>query len=652
MRSFAHLTLVLLVARCAASQAFASGVILLSGGPSAPNRAERNYARVVTRRLDLWLNELAVGHDVVEEEDLNGARLARAQLVILGYNPHPPKNHLAMFEAFVKRGGKLIVFYAAEPRLATMLGMKLGAYKSASESGGLSGMLFNKAAPPNLPAEVAQDSRNIRPVYPAAQGAAVIAHWVNAGGQVTVDPACVMSRRGAWVTHVLLDDRDTWNKKRLLIGLLGHYEPSVWAPAARAALASAGRWGSYDNVEEAIQGIGRAVTGTPREEAARARLAQAEVLHALCLDLLKAGRYPDGFARSHQVRDLLLQAYGCAQESRRGEFRGVWEHSGTGPFPGNWDQTCRVLREHGITDLFVNVLGDGWAHYETRVLSRSNVFQLYGDQLALCTAAARKHGIRVHVWKLCWRVENAPVDWLSMLRKTGRLQVTDTGETINWLCPAHVENLKQEKDSIREILGRYDVDGIHLDYIRYPNGHSCYCSNCRRSFEAAIGKRLARWPSDVLTGSLKKDYTRWRRDRITRLVADVSAFARKRQPAIRISASVYGRYPLCVDSVGQDWGQWLREGYVDFVCPMNYTDDLKRFRAWTLSQIMLPSAKGRVYPGIGVTATESRLGPAEVIDQIAALRKLGAGGFALFDLDRVLTDEILPVLSLGTTAEP
>jgi len=652
MRYSAALISVWLGFVCATAAAPGPEVILLKGSISAPNDAERNYARIVAARLDLWLNELAVAHDVIEETDLDRARLGGARVVILGYNPLPPGHHLKLLKKFVDGGGKLIVFYAADPRLAALLGMKLGAYKAASTPGCWSAMLFNEASPPHLPARVSQDSRNIRPVYPAAQDATVIARWAGAAGKAGADPACVISDRGAWITHVLLDDGDTWNKKRMLLGLVGHFYPAAWEPSARASLAAAADWGRYGSVEETVQGIGRLVSGTPREKGAREKLARAEELYARCVSLLEAARYADCFAQSREVRNLLVQAYGCAQESRRGEFRGVWDHSGTGLFPGDWDRTCRLLRAHGMTDIMVNVLGDGRAHYDSRVLFRSGVFEAYGDQLAACTAAARKNGIRVHAWKLCWRVAGAPPDWVAKLKKDGRLQVTDEGATIDWLCPAHLDNLKLEKDSIREILGRYDVDGIHLDYIRYPGSHACYCRTCRAAFEVAVGKRTAHWPDDVVGGALRKEYIRWRRTLITRLVADVGAFARKRRPSIKVSASVYGRYPLCADSVGQDWGEWLKKGYVDFVCPMNYTVDLKRFRTWTLSQLILPYAKNRVYPGIGVTAAEGRLGPVEVIDQIKALRQLGAGGFALFDLDGVLTNEILPVLDLGITSKP
>jgi hypothetical protein len=58
----------------------------------------------------------------------------------------------------------------------------------------------------------------------------------------------------------------------------------------------------------------------------------------------------------------------------------------------------------------------------------------------------------------------------------------------------------------------------------------------------------------------------------------------------------------------------------------------------------------KIISGLGVTAAESRLTPIEVIDQINASRKAGAAGFALFDLDTTLRQEVMPVLRLGITA--
>ena len=118
---------------------------------------------------------------------------------------------------------------------------------------------------------------------------------------------------------------------------------------------------------------------------------------------------------------------------------------------------------------------------------------------------------------------------------------------------------------------------------------------------------------------------------------------------VQLSAAVYGKYPSCKWSVGQDWKLWQKEGLVDLLCPMDYSNKLSFFKSLVKDQISSSTEFSHVWPGIGVTASESRLGPVEVLDQIESARKLGAQGVVLFDLDVTLLQEILPVLQLGAS---
>ena len=444
------------------------------------------------------------------------------------------------------------------------------------------------------------------------------------------------------MSHVLLADGDLWNKKLMLLGMIASLEPSVWRHAARRSMQLTGGLSGFRSVEDAAAAIGELGKSSGADVAPI--LSRVRRYNGRRQELMAAGRYPDVVRLSGTIRDMLTWAYGRAQRPAWPPFRGVWDRSGRGLRPGDWAGTCRLLEHHGITDVFPNMLLAGQAHYSSSVLEESETRRVYGDQLAQCLDAAHAHGLRVHAWKICWNMAGAPAPLLDRLKRDGRLQVSDTGETVNWLCPSQAANLQWEKDSVREIVREYPVDGIHLDFIRYSDSHVCFCHHCRRVFEQALGRPLANWPGDVRKGPLLKEYRRWRAERISVLVRDVSALARRVRPGVRVSAAVYGRYPLCVDSVGQDWGAWLREGIVDFVCPMNYTADTRQFADYTRSQLALPSARGRIYPGIGVTASESRLDPVQVIDQIAVLRREGAEGFVLFGLNRVLAEGILPVL--------
>ena len=107
-----------------------------------------------------------------------------------------------------------------------------------------------------------------------------------------------------------------------------------------------------------------------------------------------------------------------------------------------------------------------------------------------------------------------------------------------------------------EVVRKYDVDGIHFDYIRYPNNDLDYSDYSRKKFESDTGLKVTSWPSDCYSGELHDQYRDWRAAQITRLVATVSREARKIRPGVKISAAVFRDYPSCRDAVGQEWPVW------------------------------------------------------------------------------------------------
>ena len=642
----------LLIALTLAAKTPAASIFLVQGTTSNPVPAERRFAEKQTRRLSAWLADLNIQHSVIDDDDVIQGLPSSARLLILGYNPNPPSSEVRALKHFVKRGGKLIVFYGADPDLASLMGFKLGPYRSGGETAPWHAVCFNGMAPEHLPAVVRQHSRNMRPVYPKEPGSAIIAQWEDASGQLLDDPAWLSSPYGFWMTHVLRDDGDTWNKKRMLAGLIGVLEPGIWPAIAERALDRAATLDHFASYEDTVSAIRSAVKSPSRRPEVELCLTAAAALFAQQTALLANSNHTDVVNTSETLRLKLVEALGLAQLPRLGEFRGVWDHQATGLYPGDWPRTCRLLASQGVTAVFSNAMWPGVAHYDSRQLSHSQVFDAYGDQIRQFVTAAHSSGLKAHVWKVCWRLDRAPADVVASLRKQGRLQVSDSGQTLDWLCPSHPDNLRMEKDAVREVVSTYDVDGIHLDYIRYPDSHACYCPGCRTRFEQSVGRPLTQWPPPGTALLLRKKFRDWRAAQHTRLVQDLSVATKRINPDIEISAAVFGRYPLCVDSVGQDWGLWLRNGYVDFVCPMNYTTDGERFSELVRDQLALPGANGRIFPGIGATAAESRLDELEVIEQINALRDAGAAGFVLFDLNPIMEKEILPVLRLGITASP
>ena len=102
-----------------------------------------------------------------------------------------------------------------------------------------------------------------------------------------------------------------------------------------------------------------------------------------------------------------------------------------------------------------NQLWAGRADYPSKLLPQSETFRKYGDQVAQCVAAAHRHGLQVHVWKVNFNLGNAPREFVEKLRREGRTQVSASGKATNWLCPSHPENFKLEVDTMLEVARMY-----------------------------------------------------------------------------------------------------------------------------------------------------------------------------------------------------
>ncbi len=241
------------------------------------------------------------------------------------------------------------------------------------------------------------------------------------------------------------------------------------------------------------------------------------------------------------------------------------------------------------------------------------------------------------------------LSFVAKLRAEGRTQKDRQGKDVNWLCPSHPDNFALERDSMLELVRDYDVDGIHFDYIRYPNADACYCEGCRQRFEAATGAKIEHWPDDVISGKYADSFGDWRREQITRLVRAVSQEAHKIRPGIKVSAAVFGNWKSARKAVGQDAEAWVEAGYLDFVCPMDYESEDATFSKWVRNQVAAIDHKIPCYAGIGAFKLS---GPEQLARQIQLSRELGADGFVIFSLTEKLATEFLPPMRLGVTSAP
>jgi len=620
-------------------------VIVLKSDVSArqmPGQASsfEQSAKIVAQGL----RASGIASATISDDELTRDQLALAKLVVLPQNPVLTDRVEKLLADYARQGGKFLVFYTLPHGLRPLFNLEGGDQIKAGRPGAFARIQFEENALPGAPGSVAQNSGNISSLQPVHGAGRVLAGWLDADGKPAGHPAIIATSNCLAMTHVLLPGDDE-NKARLLLAMACALVPELGRQAVEVSIAGIGQLASFANFEDAVAQITKLDTGRRATKA----LAAAAALRDAASQLSAEKKYAEAMEKAAEAAKELKLAFCLAQTPLPGEFRAFWCHSALGVPGMDWDEAIRRLAENGFTAIIANMLSGGVVYYPSKVLPAAKAVAERGDQIRECLAACRKYGVQLHVWKVDWNLMNAPKEFADKMRDEHRLQMSFRGNEEPWLCPSHPENQKLEIAAMLELVRNYDLDGIHFDYIRYPGNDFCFCDGCRERFQHAIGASLSAWPADVLPGgSRRQQWLDWRRDNITTVVKAVSEQARALKPKLKISAAVFRYWNVDRDTVGQDWKLWCDKGYLDFVCPMDYTSSKLRFEDMVSQQV---SWAGKVpcYPGLGVSASSSHFGADRAIEEIEITRRHQTGGFVIFNYGANESRELLPQLGAGIT---
>jgi uncharacterized lipoprotein YddW (UPF0748 family) len=614
-------------------------VKIIQGSWTSSSATAENTANLIAECLDAW----SIEYGMVTDEDVETKGLGDVKLVILPYNSNMPEQEITHLKNFINGGGKLIAFYLLESSLADLLGINITYIKSYE----LGAMNFTPGIVDCIPERVEQASWNIHISTPSTTDTQVLAYWEDADGVLLDKAAWLISPRGAFMTHILLDD-DINMKKHLIFSIVSHFLPELREGVSTTFIENIMPVGHYEIFDEAVNGILKEAESTSLFEVVQNELKQAVSYRTQAIDSITSGLFCETLDIATSSRLHLLEGYYLVQQPKCPEFRAIWESAGTGIFPGDWDASARILRNSGFNAVIPIVFTAGMAHFNSSFLPHSDTYNTYGDQVSQCVTGCHNNGIEAHPRKITWNLLWTDQSFIDDMRNQGRTQVDVDGNPVDYLCPSDPRNYQLEFDSIMEVVTNYDIDGFHYDFIRYPSSKTCYCDPCRDRFTSDTGHVVVNWPDDCYSGSLKDEYREWRREQITRLVRSVHDSVKVVKPHVKISAAVFQSYPYCRDSVGQDWVYWMEEGYVDFVCPMNYTPSLNTFTNLITNQQNYVKGVKPLYPGISLHRTPSS-GTDQIIAQISITRNLDTGGFVLFNLVDPLAETHFPNLTKGLT---
>jgi uncharacterized lipoprotein YddW (UPF0748 family) len=300
----------------------------------------------------------------------------------------------------------------------------------------------------------------------------------------------------------------------------------------------------------------------------------------------------------------------------------VWVVRNALSSPTAWKEALEAVERVGCRRIYLQVSGRWDAFYPSQVFGPPAAAPFgpgWEDPFGEALAEARARGIEVHAWvnaMLAWSAEEPPPaghvfrnhpDWFvtdaggRSMRSLSRAELDRRGlRGEGWfLDPAVLEVRTELRRFILELVLRYPVDGVHLDYIRYPAG----------------------WAPAGGAGSVGY---------LVGLIRDDLAVVR---PEVRLSAAVLPVPEVAREAFGQDWAEWLGREILDEAVPMVYRAD-----ATAIEEIVdaYPDVLARWRLRIGVRL--DGIAPGEVRRAAAELAEEGVLGIALFSHNLLMED--------------
>lgn len=367
--------------------------------------------------------------------------------------------------------------------------------------------------------------------------------------------------------------------------------------------------------------------------------------------LKKAQHNPESIQKySQEAIESANMALKSIVPYKNNEFKGVWLRP-VETSEKEIAESVKRIKAAGIDNIFLET------YFHGRTIFPSKTMEKYGfvkqnekfagfDPLKVWIKYAHKNNIKVHAWFETFyvgiqRPETNPQNILAVkphwANKTKRnyniMAPTPSISEHNgfFIDPANSEVHDFLLALITEIIDDYKVDGINLDYIRYPQSVSIndtnawgYTDIARSEFQTIYGKDPVNL---TVSDPLWLKWCEYRRNKVTYFVSKVGALGREKNTYI--SAVIFPDRLSAMTTKQQDWRSWSTKGYVNGFTPLFLTCNARTLNT-LITNVMNAKAPGTdLFAGLFVTF----MGGSEedLIREIHETRKLNINGVILFD---------------------
>lgn len=336
------------------------------------------------------------------------------------------------------------------------------------------------------------------------------------------------------------------------------------------------------------------------------------------------------------------------------ELKGVWVRP-VEKSESEVERTLDQMQQLGINTIFLETYFHGKTIFPSEIMrdygfeAQNPIFRGY-DPLSVWVRGAHRRNMTLHVWFESFYIGNKlpQEDAYNILavrptwgnKNKANSEVSSPVQHISehrgyFIDPANPEVVEFLTKLILEISAKYNIDGVNLDYVRYPVSAKASSSNyeasnwgytpyAREEFKKIYGIDPVRISYGT---SMWNKWDNYRQDRISKYVANVKNVLKDR--GIVLSAVVFPDYKSSLETKQQNWARWSSYSYVDALTPLILTADYNLANDMLIELKKKSSSKTKIYPGLFVGFMEGE--SEDLLKQIHIIRNQNLKGVVLFD---------------------
>ncbi len=336
------------------------------------------------------------------------------------------------------------------------------------------------------------------------------------------------------------------------------------------------------------------------------------------------------------ILPIIVLLLGFLANAQQKELRGTWLAWAGNAVPSTDDivEIMDSLAAANFNIVYADVWRNGFPYFHSETFFEltgyytdpeiEKPFQPERDVLAEMIVEAHRVGLEVEAWfesgfNGAANDSSSPLilakpEWFARSRNDS---IAFYGQAGPSMIQCHPEVQQFLIDMCREVIMKYDIDGIDMDRIRYPQLDAGYDPVTVAIYQS---EHSGESPPDNIADA---EWKQWRADKLTEFMGRMYDSLRAVNPEVTVSNAPlpWGPAQFC-----QDWSPWINNGYLDIVVPQMYFTTNAGFALRLNNELQYVDDDELVYPGISTVANDVYTEPAELAAMIETIRNQGLHG--------------------------